>query len=617
MKSHKFYTFLHKQIPVVQALSLIPGMAYVFLGYYYKVQLPAIIWYVMLALVSLWGVRIYRNFHYAEMTKSQLERWYSELVYFFYTIFLLWTAIFLIYILVDLPQMRHVAIFTQMGTAVLASTLLMSDRRLYLPIILIFMVPLLAYYLSINEFYAYALAFLSCVFSWLLFYAARSSSALLMKTHHQASHDSLTGLSNRYFFIEQLQQVINQLRDEGGHSYLLLIDLDHFKSVNDSLGHDVGDILLQEVSKRLVEANGANNILARLGGDEFIMVGNRSGDIDECREKAIQLADKLVETIKQIYIINGHHIYISCSVGVSLVDARSLNANRFIKEADIAMYEVKGSGRDGVFLFNEELSTRVEHHLEIERHLHFAVQKNEIFLQFQPQVDVMKKVVGAEALVRWNSPKLGPVLPAEFIPIAEQTGLIVELGSYILEQSFRTLKAWEEEGVMLQHLAINISMRQLLHHTFVDSVRLLCNLYLSEKLCQKIIFEITESIAPEDISILVERMQAISELGIRFSMDDFGTGYSSLVNLKQLAVSEIKIDRSFVAEIEHRESDKSMVRTILGLARLLDCRVVAEGVETQGQFDFLIANDCRIFQGYYFSLPLLSADFVDYYRNSK
>lgn len=613
MKNQKFYSFLHKQIPVVQALSLVPGIAYLFLGAYYHVLMPALVWYGLMILVSLWGVRIYRNFNFAEMTLVQLDRWYRELSLFFYAIFLLWTLIFLIYILQDVPQMRHIAIFTQMGTAVLASTLLMSDRRLYLPIILIFMVPLLIYYLSINEVYAYALAFLSCVFSWLLFYAARSSCNLLLTTNHQASHDMLTGLGNRYHFIEQLQQVINQLRDEGGYSYLLLIDLDHFKSVNDSLGHDVGDVLLQEVAQRLNQANRAGNILARLGGDEFIVVGRRYADEGVCQKEAVELANSLVEILKLTYVINEHHIYISCSVGVSLVNARSLNANRFIKEADIAMYEVKATGRDGVFLFNDELSKRVEQHLEIERMLYFALARGEITLHYQPQIDVQQRVVGAEALARWNSPTLGQVSPQVFIPIAEQTGMIIELGSHILEQSFRTLQGWEANGVHLQHLSVNISMRQLLHHGFVDTVKRLAALHLGQDLPGKLVFEITESIAAEDMGTVVSRMQQLNKLGIRFSMDDFGTGYSSLSNVKQLAITEIKIDRSFVAEIEHKESDQSMIKTILGLARLLGFSVVAEGVETKGQRDFLAANGCKVFQGYYFSHPLPSDEFERFY----
>lgn len=613
MKNQKFYSFLHKQIPVVIGLSLVPGVAYIFLGAYYNVLVSALVWYGLVALTSLWGVRVYRNFNFEEMTRLDLDRWYRELSYFFYTIFLLWTLIFLLYTRRETAQIHAVAIFTQMGTAVLASTLLMSDRRLYIPVILIFMVPLTIYFASIGEVYGYALTFLCLVFSWLLFYASQSSCNLLMKTNYQASHDMLTGLGNRYHFIEHLQLVINQLKVEHGYAYLLLIDLDHFKSINDSLGHDVGDTLLQEVSLRLQQITPADNMLARLGGDEFIIAGGSTLNRDVCERAAVALSNKLLQTLKEPYIINDNTLYISCSVGVSLVDDTSINANRFIKEADIAMYEVKASGRDGVFMFNDGLSRRVAQHLEIERLLHTALINKEISLNFQPQVDANQNVVGAEVLVRWNSAKLGSVSPAIFIPIAEQTGIIIELGNYILEQSFITLQSWHNKGVALPHLSINISMLQFLHHTFFDEVKRLITLHLDKDLCNRLTFEITESIAGGDLANVISRMHELKALGIHFSMDDFGTGYSSLSNVKRLPIFEIKIDRAFVSEIENHDNDQAMIKTILSMARLFDFKVVAEGVETPGQFEFLAAQGCMIFQGFNFSKPLSEEDFEQFY----
>ena len=616
MKNHKFYSYLHKQVPVVIGLSLVPGIAYIFLGAYYQILASALIWYGLVVLASLWGVRVYRNFHFEEMTRPELDRWYRELSYFFYTIFLLWTLIFLLYTRKETEQIHSVAIFTQMGTAVLASTLLMSDRRLYIPIILIFMVPLTIYFALVGEVYGYALTFLCFVFSWLLFYASRSSCLLLMKTNYQASHDMLTGLGNRYFFIEHLQQVINQLKLDHGYAYLLLIDLDHFKSINDSLGHDVGDTLLQEVAARLQQITPADNMLARLGGDEFIIVGGSTLSRDACEKAAVVLSNKLLAILKKPYSINENTLYISCSVGVSLVDDTSINANRFIKEADIAMYEVKASGRDGVFMFNDALSQRVAQHLEIERLLHLALINKEISLNFQPQVNTDQKVVGAEVLVRWNNDRLGAVSPAIFIPIAEQTGIIIDLGNYILEQSFITLQSWHDKGVALTSLSINISMLQFLHHTFFDEVKRLLDLHLDKELCKRLTFEITESIAGGDIANVVMRMHELKALGIRFSMDDFGTGYSSLSNVKRLPIFEIKIDRAFVAGIEGHGSDQAMIKTILSMARLFDFKVVAEGVETSAQFEFLSAQGCTIFQGFKFSRPLPQKDFERFFLSN-
>jgi diguanylate cyclase (GGDEF)-like protein len=358
--------------------------------------------------------------------------------------------IFLIYAWEDGYKLHYVAIFTQIGASVVASALLSCDRRLYAPTITILMVPLSIYFFNIGEWYGYVLTLFSGIFTWVLFYAANSSRVLLQQTQYQASHDMLTGIYNRHYFIEHLQQFMNSLRDSRHYSYLLLIDLDHFKNINDSLGHDIGDSLLKEVSSRLRQRVPTDNLLARLGGDEFIVSGTEYAVQKNAEEMALALAKDLLTSLKQSYLIERHHLDISCSIGVSLISSSSNNASHFIKEADIAMYEVKATGRDGVFLFNDEMSARVEKKLELERRLHFALQNNEISLHFQPQLEGSGRLIGAESLVRWNNEKLGNVSPMEFIPIAEQTGLIIELGDHILEQAFTTLRQWHNQGLRLE-----------------------------------------------------------------------------------------------------------------------------------------------------------------------
>lgn len=612
MKNKRFYTFLHRQIPLMIVLSLFPGLGYLFLGWLNDVFAPAAVWYLLIVAESVWGYQLYRSFDFDTMSENRREAWYRTLSWFFYVFMLLWVLIFLLYVHHDEQKLHYIAIFTEIGASVVAAALLASDRRLFKPSIYILMIPLIIYFFLIGTWYGYVLTIFAATLTWVLLYAANSSCQLLMQADHQATHDVLTGLYNRQFFIEHLQKRMNSLNESSGFAYLLLIDLDHFKTVNDSLGHDVGDLLLQQIAKRLRQQLPDEAVVARLGGDEFIVVGNTFADRELCSQTAIQLSEHLIAALKETYIVEQHHLYISASIGVSIVSGRSANANNFIKEADIAMYEVKAKGRDGVFMFNEEMADRVEANLEIERLLHFALPNNEISLHFQPQVDSSGTVVGAEALARWNSPVLGSVPPDKFIAIAEQTGLIIELGKYIIETGFRTLKEWCEAGIRLQQLSINISMRQLTHHAFIGQVEMLVKQCLCSELCGKVVFEITESVVAEDINRVISIMQKLKTLGIRFSMDDFGTGYSSLNYLNRLPIDEIKIDRSFIAMLGSTTETNVMVTSILNMAELFKLKVVAEGVETTAQQDFLRQHRCGLFQGYLFSPALKSEQFVDF-----
>lgn len=614
MKDKRFYTFLHRQIPVFLALSLIPGLGYLLLGWLHGVFMPAFAWYLLIVAASIWGVRIYRNFDFDTMSEQRRDRWYRQCSGFMYTFFMLWVLIFLLYIGQKAHKLHYIGIFTEIGAAVVASSLLASDRRLYRPILLMLMVPLIVYFLLIGEWYGYVLTAFACTLTWVLLYAANSTHQLLMQANHQATHDELTGLHNRQYFIEHLQKRMNTLNEDRGFSYLLLIDLDHFKTVNDSLGHDVGDHLLKAVVMRLQQQVPESCVVARLGGDEFIISGSSFAERDDCERAALALSEQLILKLKQSYVIEQHHIHISASIGVSIINGQQASANRFIKEADIAMYEVKAKGRDGIYLFDDELAYRVERHLEIERLLHFALANQEITLLYQPQLDRDGRIVGAETLVRWNSQALGAVPPDQFIPIAEQTGLIVELGAHILESGFKTLRAWRDDGVNIEQFSINISMRQLTHHHFVALVEALVQRHLDADLSRMLVFEITESIIAEDINRVILVMRRLKQSGIRFSMDDFGTGYSSLSNLHRLPLDEIKIDRAFIKALSHQDGGQAMVITILKMASILKLRVVAEGVETEQQLDFLRQHDCPVFQGYLFARPLPHEQFVAYYR---
>ena len=616
MRTNEVYSYLHKQIPVMMVLSLAPGLAYIALGWLNDIYIGAIFWYIAVVLISARGYLLYKSFDIKNMSQASLEKWYGKTSILFYFFFSVWLVIFLIYAPESDSGMHYIAIFTEIGASTVAAALLFPDKKLYKPIILFLIAPLAIYFSLLGSWYGYVLTAFACIFGWVLLYAANGSNALFSKTIFQATHDFLTGIYNRQYFVEFLQKKMNDLKETGEFSYILLIDLDYFKTVNDSLGHDVGDQLLKDVVKRILNNLPDKTMVARLGGDEFIITGSNYNNKKECKKNALQVSEQLLAILKATYIIEQHHIYISASIGVSLISSNGTSSVDFIKEADIAMYEVKDKGRDGVFFFDEEMSKRVEYNLKLEQLLHVAVEKNQLSLAYQPQLNDKQKVTGVEVLARWKSEELGNVSPAEFISIAEQTGLIVEVGQYILESAFITLKEWHEKGIDIRFMSINLSVRQFLHHDFIKNVTALCNKYYDVNMKSKVVFEITESILVEGGDI-IETIKEVKKLGIRFSMDDFGTGYSSLSYIRQLPIDEIKIDRHFINELSHYSNAEEMVDTIIHIAKIFDLAVVAEGVETKAQEQFLIEHGCKVFQGFLYSEPVIKSEFETFYLENK
>lgn len=616
MRDNNFYSYLHRQIPVITLLSLLPGLGYIFLGWLYGSYQPALVWYSLIIIVSWFGYRLYSSFDLHSMSEANLIDWNRKAFIFFYIYFLLWTVIFVIYINYEEYNLHYIAIFTQIGASVVAAAILYPDQRLYKSAIYTLMLPLIIYFIIYDDWIGYVLAAFSATLTWVLLYSASGTYTLLNKISFQANHDFLTGMYNRQYFINALQKKMNTLVADKQHSYLLLIDLDHFKTINDSLGHDIGDGLLQIVAQRLQQSLQPDSIVARLGGDEFIICGPYFSNKEECKLQALHISENILIALKKTFEINRHHVYISCSIGVSLISSSSDNAVEFIKEADIAMYEVKAQGRDGVFFFDEQMSAKVEHNLQIEQHLHQALENKDIELYYQPQLNTQHQVVGAEVLARWFHTEQGEISPSEFIPIAEQTGLIIELGNYILERAIIKLAQWDSAGINLQQFSINICMRQLMHTDFVAYVHHLCDQHLTPTLTKKLVFELTESVIAENPVKISSIMEDLIDLGIKFSMDDFGTGYSSLSYIRQLPIEEIKIDRSFVKDIGQDMDAQQMIVTILEMARIFNLRIVAEGVETDKQLAFLRQHNCHLIQGYYFSTPLSSTDFTNYFEQS-
>ncbi|MDT8339839.1 MAG: diguanylate cyclase, partial [Sulfurimonas sp.] len=427
LKNISFYDFMHRQILVLIALFSTTAFSYVIFGIVYESYFIEILWYLLVLGVSYRGYVLYRAYADNEYTIKQKEEWLGKVRYFIFFYFSTWTIMFLVYIARDNLQLHYLAIFTQLGVSVVATTILVSEKRLAVLILISSMFPITIYLIFIGEFYSYVIAVLTLVLAWVLLYGSRNTYNYLIKNHAQAYRDYLTKLGNRRHFIDLLEDAIKIQKSSNKYMYLILIDLDHFKTINDALGHDIGDKLLIEVSERMQDLTKEHNgNISRLGGDEFCILSAEFKTKDECVADAEVFAKKLLNSVKQTYIIDDHHLYISASLGVSIIDKPTLSAATLIKEADIAMYEAKAKGRDSVIMFNNELSIRIERKLSVERLLHFAIENREITLVYQPQLNFKGKVIGCEVLARWSSEQLGFISPDEFIPISEETGIIIE-----------------------------------------------------------------------------------------------------------------------------------------------------------------------------------------------
>ena len=608
-ENNNFYKFIHKQILVLIALFVGTSPGYIFTGYLYSSMLYEFIWFILVLVISSFGYTLYRNYDDA-MTIEAKDTWLNKARAFMFVYFSLWTVMFAFYVQQDNPEMHYIAIATQLGGTVVAATILASQKKLVISTVITMMLPITVYFLYLGEMYSYLLALFTVVLSGVLLYAAKNTHDYLVKSNYQAYHDHLTTLGNRRYFLEILDSSVKQYGDK--YTYLLLVDLDYFKTINDTLGHDIGDELLKEVARRMKTLSKYHsNKIARLGGDEFCILSSAFENEQECLQTAEIFSEDLLREIKKNYVIDGNHLYISASVGVSLINSKHVQANEFLKEADMAMYEAKHNGRDGVIVFNDELCKLVQKKLEIERMLHFAIEHKEIHLMYQPQVDSDGRTVGCEVLVRWENEKLGFISPEVFIPMAEGTGYIIELGEYILEESLKTIREWSEKSVPIEQISINISMRQLLNQDFTNTVDRLFKKYDIESLNIEIIFEITETSTSDDLKNLVEIINELKKFKISFSMDDFGTGYSSLSYLREIPISELKIDQSFVSQISD-EKQAALVKTIIEIAKNLKLTIVAEGVEDEYQRAYLKSLDCNLFQGYLFSKPLLKEEFENY-----
>ncbi|MFY3384560.1 EAL domain-containing protein [Paracidovorax sp. MALMAid1276] len=429
------------------------------------------------------------------------------------------------------------------------------------------------------------------------------------EARYLAFYDALTQLPNRRLLVDRLQQVLANSARSGLVAAVLFVDLDNFKTLNDSRGHEVGDLLLREVALRLRSSVREQDTVARLGGDEFVVVlQNLSGVPDEAAAQARTLGELLLAQLRQPYQLAGSEHHFTASIGVTLMNDRADTVDEVLKQADLAMYRAKDAGRNTLRFFDPDMQQAVNRRALLEAELHAGLRQAQFLLLYQPQVDAQGRIVGAEALVRWQHPVHGMVPPSEFIPLAEESGLILPLGLWIMETALRQQAQWHEDpGLAHLGLSINVSARQFLQDDFVQQVS--GALQQSGADPSRIKLELTESLLLDNVDHVVTTMHALRNLGLGFSLDDFGTGYSSLSYLKRLPLNQIKIDQGFVLDVLLDPSDAAIAQSIIALAHSLGLDVIAEGVESQAHLEFLRSHGCRTFQGYLFGRPLPLADF--------
>lgn len=418
-----------------------------------------------------------------------------------------------------------------------------------------------------------------------------------------AYHDYLTKLANRAQFISVLEKTLSNAKEKELHVGLLFLDLDRFKEINDSFGHSVGDVVLCEIADRLKASVSEKALIARLGGDEFTLI------VEGMREEALSdMAKAIIAMIQKPIYIHSTEIYLTCSIGISLYPFDAKDAEALLRNADTAMYKAKNQGKNTFHFYNQAMTEASVAKLQMENHLRKAIDEGAFELFYQPQLNNKKRYVfGTEALLRWNDPVLGSVSPSIFIPLAEETGLILPLGNWVLQEAIKQQSLWLEIGIAPEVMAINIAAKQIYHTDLVSIVKQLLERYNVEP--YMIELEITERIIVENPLHAIGVLETLRDMGVRISVDDFGTGYSSLSYLKTLPIDKIKIDQSFVKGVPIHKKDEEIIKTIIKLAQGLGLDVIAEGVETEQQASFLQQEECYEVQGYLYAKPLSSNAF--------
>ena len=420
---------------------------------------------------------------------------------------------------------------------------------------------------------------------------------------YQAFHDSLTQLPNRTSFDRQLKAALKAVQESNGKLAVMFFDLDRFKTINDTLGHDMGDLLLQKVVERLHKCIRDGDVISRWGGDEFTMLLRK---INSLQDAAI-VAKRILKILQPPFELNGHRLRITSSIGIAIYPDDGEDAETLLKNADVALYHAKYEGRNNYQNYNLQLNIKAKERLDLDHRLHYGLEHNEFVLHYQPIFDVISgKIVKMETLIRWHHPKIGLVSPGVFIPVAEENGAIIEIGKWVLAEACKQNSLWHKMGFTNLNIAVNLSVRQFQQHNLVATIaQILAETKLPHSALE---IEITETVTIQNGNTAKKILNQLHKLGISLAMDDFGTGYSSLSYLKQFPFQTIKIDRSFVQDALTDSEDAAIIKAVLGLGYALSMNVVAEGVETKELRDFLQSLHCRYMQGYYFSKSLPASD---------
>ena len=431
------------------------------------------------------------------------------------------------------------------------------------------------------------------------------------RIQHLAYFDSLTDLPNRALLLDRLKHELAVCQRHNVVGALLFLDIDRFKTINDALGHPTGDALLQQIARRLSQQVRSEDTVSRLGGDEFVVLLPQAGTTpEEANYTAQTVAEKIRHALAAPYTLHGHNYHLTPSIGIVLFPEEGDTIDDILKHADTAMYRAKAAGRNTIRFYLPSMQEAADQRLTLENDLNLAIEQNQFLLHYQPQVDDQGRLIGAEALLRWEHPRHGMIPPDQFIPVAEETGQILAIGEWVLHHATRQIKRWTDAGLCApkRHLGLNVSPRQFHQNDFAERVIDIIERSGIAASCIKL--EITESVVMNDVEDVINKMQNLQALGIQFAIDDFGTGYSSLAYLKRLPLNQLKIDKSFVQEILSDDNSAAIVETIISMSRHLRLDVIAEGVETEDELDFLRQLGCQAFQGYLFRRPLPEAEFT-------